>query len=457
MDNLTTYIILVVLIFFIGVGAYYIFASLAGPRKIEEIEKLLASGRIQAAIDELVKLIEKDDRNLKARFLLAVGYQKLGNHGAAVLELRQCLKIAKWTPDVTEVHVRGGLARSLLESRNFTEAKNEYLILTTLDPRNWENFYELGKLFFRSGVHAKAINFLTKAISLNEKHADSHNLLGQAQYHLAAYQDARASLLKAVQLKSDLHVAHYFLGLTLRYLQDNEWAIKEFEKAEKDEDIRVKAVLGKGMVLIDMEAYPRAISELERGLKLVARGSDTEINMRYLLGLAAEKSRDMHTAISNWEAIEAMKPGFRDVPAKLKQYSDFRMDDSIKDFMIASNTQFEGICRQVLTAMGQQILNMSLENDSKIRALTTEKEDANKRNFRKTNILVNIIRDNMTPISEAQVREFHEAMKGHNAGRGIIMTTGDITSAASEYATSRPIELYDTSRLVEFVRAATRV
>ena len=38
----------------------------------------------------------------------------------------------------------------------------------------------------------------------------------------------------------------------------------------------------------------------------------------------------------------------------------------------------------------------------------------------------------------------------------ILMTTGDITPAAANYAASRPIELYDTARLAEQVRAAMR-
>ena len=108
------------------------------------------------------------------------------------------------------------------------------------------------------------------------------------------------------------------------------------------------------MVLIDQESYPKAITELERGLKFAQPGTDTDINMRYLIAVAAEKSRDMHTAIQNWEMIEKMKPGFRDVKSKLKQYSEFRVDDSIKDFMIASNTQFETISRKYWPIWGSK-------------------------------------------------------------------------------------------------------
>ncbi len=453
--GLVEIILVVVVLFFLGIGGYYLYTSLAGPRKIEEIEKLLSQGKYAVVVEETSKLLENDERNLRARFALAQAQYKLGRFGPAAVELRQCVKIGRFGPEVKEKDVRLLLARCLLEAKNLNEAKNELLILTQLDPKNDEPHFELGRLFFRAGVHAKAVGYLQRATALNERNVEAFNLLGQAHYHLAAYADARAALLKATQLKPDLHVAHYFMGLVLRYLQDNEWAVKEFEKAERDESIRVKAILGKGMVYIDMEAYPKAITELDRGLKYAADGGDNEVNMRYLLALAAEKSRDMHTAIQNWEAVESIRPGFRDVKAKLKQYAEFRVDDSIKDFMIASNAQFEAICARLLTHMHMQILSLRILNDSVVTAITME-EDTGRRVMRKQQTLVRINRDNMTPISENQVREFHEAMKADNLTRGIFMTTGEITPAAISYASSRPIELYDTAKLAEQVRAVMK-
>ena len=232
--DLLAYIGIVVFIFFIGVGGYYLFLSLSGPRGTDEIEDLLKSGRTQAAIDELLKVLDKDDRNLRARYLLGFAYQKKGNFGASVLEFRQCLKYGKFNQEVTEVAVRTGLARSLLELKNLGDARNEYLILTNIDPKSFENFYHAGRLFFQAANYEKAINLFTKAVALNDKFPDAFNLIGQCHYHLAAYQDARAALIKATQLKPDLHVSHYFLGLCLRFLQDNEWAIKELIRLRKE-------------------------------------------------------------------------------------------------------------------------------------------------------------------------------------------------------------------------------
>lgn len=453
--DLSVYIAIVVLLFFVSVGGFYLFKSFAGPRKLEEVEQLVQNRRFKEAITALTKILEGDDRNMRARYLIAYCHKKEGNNGSAIIEFRQCIKLGKFSPTASEVIIRQGLAESLESSGNFTESKNEYLILTTLDSSNSTHFFHVGRLFFRAGVYSKAINFLLKSASMNEKDGECQALLGQAQYHMTAYQEARASLLKAVQLKSDHLVARYYLGLSLRYLGDNDWALKEFEKAEKDEALKEKAILAKSMILIDQQNYPKAIIELERGLKITTTNIDTTVNLRYLLAMAYEKTRDLGTAIANWEKIENIKPGFRDVKEKLAQYAEYRTDDSVKDYLIASSAQFEAISRKLLENMGLQIQNLHIDSDSQITALAAE-EDTNKRAaVRKTMVLALVHRE-MAAISEKQVRQFHESMKEKGASRGIVLSIGEASPAAINYCSSRPLDIVDASKIVPLIRAAMK-
>ncbi len=451
--DLTVLIAVAFLVLLLAAAGYYVYLSMAGPRKIEEIERLIKQNRIREALFELEKVLERDDRNMRAHFLAARCHLRNNAAGKAILSLRQCLKIAKYSPEVSEAAVRRLLAQCLVAMGNHSEAKNEYLILTQLEPTVYEHFYHVGEIFFRAGVHVKALQFLKKAVSLNPKHADSLALVGQCEYHQNAYQEAKQALAQAVQLKPDHTVAHYFLGLTLRYLGDAEWAVKEFEKAEKDDGLKEKAILAKGMALIDLEAYPRAIMELQRGLKLTKVGSETMINMNYLLALAAERTRDLGTAIQHWEIIEKLRPGYRDVRDKLKQYSEFRTDDVIKDFMIANREQFEETGRSMLEGLGYSISACSVLNDTSMEALVYD-NDGNKRNLRKFYTLIHIQRD-MTPLNERSVRDFHESMREKNASRGIIMTTGDVMPQASNFASSRPIDIYDAAKTAEALKAGS--
>lgn len=449
--DLTTYIIIVILLFVVGTGLTYIIKSMAGPRKIEEIRKLMSARRFKEARSELQKILDKDDRSMIARYLLARCHMLSGDMAAASIEFRQCIKIGKYNPDVPETKVRENLATTYLALENYTEAKNEYLILTTIDPDNFENYYQLGKLFLNSGVYQRAIKFLGTAVKLNQRHTDALALIGQAYYQVQNYNEGRNFLTRALQLAPGNRQASYYLGLCLRFTGDLEWALKELEKAEKDEEFRDRAILAKGMVMVDQQSYAKAITELDRGIK-VATSADVKINMRYLMAAAAEKSRDLHTAIEQWETIEQVRPGFRDVKEKLKQYQEFRTDDSIKDFMIASTAQFEGICRKIIENMELQILELEVLNENAIVALASEGE-ASRRTMRRFHHLIYIQRE-IEMVSEKKIRDFHEMIKTKNATRGIFMTTGDVSPAALSFASNRPIEIYDATSITDYVKKA---
>ena len=449
--DIVTYLIIVFFVLFFVIGGYYLFTSLMGPRKIEEIARLMERGRHREAIPLLNKILERDDRDMKARYMLGQCQAATGNNQEAVLEFRQCIKVGKFSPEAPEIHIRKDLARSLLKLNSRNEAKNEFLILSTLQPDNFENYFEVGKLYHAAGIHAKAVNFLSKSAQLNGNHAESFNLLGQSQFHLGSYPDARNTLTRAVQLKGDLRIARYFLGLALRLTGDLEWALKELENAERDEKIRDRVLLAKGMVLMDQEAYPQAIQELERGVRHASPAGEIATQLYYVMGLAAEKNRDIHKAIESWEQVEKMKPGYRDVRDKLRQYSEFRTDDRIKDIMIAGTSQFEQICRDVVSRMGYQINTTSMIADARIQIIASE-EDSQKIGARNKYTYFLFQRD-MAAITENHIRDILVKMRENNAGKGIIMTTGDITPGAFNFASTRPLELYDSQKMGEFLRS----
>jgi len=449
--ELVTYILIVVVLFLGGAAAYYVYTSFRGPRKLEEIGNLMTARRYREAISELQRMVAQDDRSMMGHYLLAQCHQELEEYAMAVIEYKNCVRIGKWDERVKEIYIRRGLARCLLESGSANDAKNEFLILTTLEPNNFEPHFELGRLFHKGGVHAKAVKFLQTATNLNVKHAEAFHVLGQSYYALKQYHEARAALIRAVQLKPDLKPAHYYLGLSLRYINDLDWALKEFEIAEKDEGLRDKALLAKGMVLLDQGNFGKAITELERGLKFSPVGSETHIQLFYLIGIAAEKNRDVHKAIASWEKIEMMKPGYRDVRDKLRQYQEFRTDDSVKDFLIMNTTQFENACRKIIEKMGFQVLTLNLNGEMSVTAIGTETDTKSRNRGQKT--LFYIQRD-MTALPEKLVRDFHESMKEKGTLRGVIMTTGDVMPAATNYATTRPLEIMDASAIVPHIRAA---
>ncbi len=449
---LITYILIFVFVVLLVISSLYMFSAYIFPRKIEEIANMIESGQTKLAIKKLNELLERDDRNAYAHYLLAEAYRREHNDQYAILEYRQVIKLGKFNEKVREADVRSKLARIFKEKNAMEEAKKEYLILTKIDPTNYEHYYELGIIYFNSGVFEKSAAYLKKSISSNSSHDMSYYYLGQIYYRTGNFPDAKQAFIDALKIDQKNYKAHYFLGLVLRQIGDYEWAIKEFDVALKNEDIKVKCFLAKGTCYIEREQYPKAVVELERGLKFAKRGSDTELNIRYFLAASQEKMRDLHSAIMNWEKIFEVNKNFRDVQEKLKAYAEFRQDDRIKDFMIAGLAKFEHICRKVAETMGYTIIDIDILSDTEIELLATETE-GKWRNTRRTNRIIRIMRKTDT-ISDGLLRLLHEQMKPKNATRVIVISAGDFSQTAIDFSNTRPIELLGKSELIKLLKKA---
>lgn len=448
---LFTYIVVFIVFVLIAILGLYMASVYLFPRKLDEIAEMIKKGQTRLAIKKLEQIIEKDDHDVYAHYLMGEAFLKENNNQFAVVEYRQVLKYAAFSDKVNEKEVHVKLAKIFKEQKKPNEAKNELLVLTKLDPNNFEHYYELGIIFFDMGTVEKSLPYFKKSVDLNPKNTNAHYYLGQVYYRTGNHADAKTSFLEAIKLEQSNYKSHYFLGLVLRHLGDYEWAIKEFDVAQKNDEIKPKCFLAKGTCYLERELYPKAIIEFERGLKSVSRGSDTELNMRYFLADAYEKSRDIHSAIENWEKIFEVNKKFRDVEQKLKQNEELRQDDHVKDFLIATLATFEHLCRKLVEQMGLDVQETKVISDTEIEIFAAEPDDK-RRNTRRNNKIIRILRSTET-INDVYIRRLHETMKPRNAQRVVIITTGDFSQAALEFANTRPVELYGKSHIIDMLRS----
>ncbi len=445
-----TYVVVFLFVILFAMIVMYVVQTFVLPRRIDEIAQMIDAGQTRQAIKKLTDILEKDDRNSYAHYLLGEAYLREKNIKFAIVEYRQVLKYGKYGDKFSESGVRGVLARLYRDQNAVEDAKGEFLILTKLDPENYENYFELGSIYLRSGALERATAFFKKSISLNPRHEQSHFFLGQIYYQGNLYPDAKQSFIDAIKIDSSNYRAHYYLGLVLRQIGDYEWAVKEFETAQRSEDLKVKCFLAKGSCHMEKGQIPKAMMEFERGLKFARKGSDTELGLRYYLAECYEKTRDLHSAIYQWEKILETKPNFRDVQQKLKNYAEFRQDDSIKDFLISGLAQFEHTSRKIVEAMNFSITDINIISDTEIEMVVTESE-GKWRNTRQTNRMVRIIRNTDT-VQEKFLRVLYENMKIKNATRIIVITTGDYAQSAIDFSNTRPIELYGKNELIGILK-----
>lgn len=99
-----------------------------------------------------------------------------------------------FSPQIIQSQTKGEIATGiqLFEAKQYTEAKKFFESYTKVNQNDPAGAYYLGRIFLREGNYDKAIDWLEKAVDLNETKSDYHLWLGRA-YGIKAQ---RAGLLK---------------------------------------------------------------------------------------------------------------------------------------------------------------------------------------------------------------------------------------------------------------------
>ncbi len=441
-------IIILFIIVGTGLGALTFFAvrRFVRPKMVDGIARLLAGGKPQAAVRLAKQILAREPRNPDAHFLLSEAYLADGKAELALMELKIINQIGHFGEHCREVPFRQRAAELYRRFHQVEEALKEYVLLIQLEPDNPEHPFQAAQLFEERQMSEKAAQLYRRAVAVDSRHMGAHLNLGSLLYRQKKLVEAQRELEAALQLDPESLAGHFALGRTLKALHDYTGALRSLEKAQRDPELKVRALIEAGTCHLNMNNLARAVPVLERAVNLSGSsetGND-QLYARYFLALACEKGRDLEKAIFHWEAIYARNPAFRDVAQKLNQYQEMRLNDRMKDFLTASAAGFLEICRRILGELRLEMRDVEeIQNGLQMTAVDAEKV------YRATRPLVRLVL--FLRVSEmidvTAVRLVHERMKKDNLVRGIIITSSNFTRRAGEYAETRPIDLINQEKL----------
>lgn len=440
----------------VAVFTFFIIRSIVAPKKMASLADLVKQNKNAQAIRAAKTIINNEPRNPEAHYLLAQALEQDGKAELALMEMKTVSNINDFHGYCKENDFRARFAR-LFDQFNFPEeALKEYLLLIKMEPYNPDNYHHAGALFEKRGKNTQAAQYYKKAIDMDPRNSEAHFALGTLLYKGKRYNDAKIILAKALKLRPDNYKAHFFLGRMHKESQNFTSALQSFEQAQKDSDFKVKALIERGICYIAIKNYDKAITELERAIKLTAEsGEDSILFARYYLAMCHEKRRNIDKAIEQWEAIYGKKQSFKDVAEKLSQFQELREDDRMKDFLTSTNQDFMNLCAKIMEVMNLSVSDQTLTNRG-CQIIATEKSTGQWRNTKKMPRLINLYRITEN-IDAPQVREFQEEIQNLKASRGIMITSSLFTRAAKEFTESRPIELIDKSKLQALLAKADKV
>ncbi|HTX74004.1 MAG TPA: tetratricopeptide repeat protein [Rectinemataceae bacterium] len=452
-----SFIVILIIILGVAVGflSWFIVRMVAAPRQSKAIADLLKQGKSSQAARAAKSLLAKDPRNSVAHWFLGKAYLADGKPELALMELKAVNQIGQFGPELPELEFRTAIA-ALFERFNQTEeALKEHILLSKLDPSNAGHFLDAGRLFESRGKTDVAVNYLRKALEMDARLHAAHHTLGLILYRTKHPMEAKTEFEAALKWNPDDFEAFYYLGKILKEMSDFTASLLAFEKASRAPELRLKCLVERGGCYMSQGALDKAISELERAVKLIKDETAAEaLYARYFLAMCYEKTRNLDKAIEQWERIYAKKPGFRDVAEKLTQYQEYRTDDRMKDFLTCGKEEFVELCKAIV----QGPMSLSIRDigdvSNGVDIIAVEGESEKWMGAKKLPRLIRFLRvsDNL---DDGAVRSLLDQMKKLGVVRGCITTSAGFTRTALEFAENRSVELLTKEKLQELLARAS--
>jgi tetratricopeptide (TPR) repeat protein len=416
------------------------------PVNIKAALRYYKEKKIGKAKKVLQKLLEKTPGSAEVHFVLAKCYFLENNKEMALVELREVNKIGLFSEYFPEVEFRETFANLLYTMNQNDEALRQYLLLTRKTPDNPEYYYRAAKLFEERKNLKKAIELYKNTINIDSSYEDAFIRLGIIYYNLLKKKDAETVFTKAYNLNQYNSTASFWLGIIAKDKADYKNAITYIEPALRNPDYKVQALIERGKCFFMMGNYYAAIPELERAVRL-SRGVNTDffLDASYTLASTFEKNKESDKAIEQWKAIYEINPGYLDVASKLEQFNQLRNEDRIKDYIIATKSAFFALCRRLLDQMELRFQNIK-EIPGGCEISATRKRTGSLISSPNQTVLVWFLRVSES-ITESTARSFLDRIKDGKFVRGIICSSTTFTTSASQFASSRPIDLITPAKL----------
>ncbi len=447
-DSMVIYLAILIGISVLVLGLI-LFKSLFFSAKNESILKFIQQKNYDDAIKNLRKLVQKDDSNSFAHFCLGEVYFHLEHYDWALPHFRKVIQLNKYNQDVQEIKTRERLAEIFLHYKQLEEAQKELLLILKLKPNDYNYYYRVGDIFYQRHYPDNAGAYYQKALEINPNHVDSLFRIGEILYHSKRTSEALDHLKQCININPACSKAHYYIGMIYLDSRNYNHAVQEFSVSVRDAEYRVQSLYQKGRALMESGHSEKGVFELERGLFYVTENDSASLALRYLLAKGYEETRNLASALEQWEYISQINPDYRDVKKKLNDFSDLRMDDRLKDILTASNSIFESLCLRIVECLGLEVLEIKVSKGTVASILAIEPE-SKWRSVKRAKQVIKISRMN-DKIGENVIRQILSEMKEIGAIRGACITTGEFSRQGIDYAESRPVQLYDRTGLCKLL------
>ena len=323
--------IAIILVLIVGVGflVFHLVKTVVLPKRAAAAEDYLKRSKVLQAVKLAKAAVEENPQSAEAHYMLGKAFLADKREEQAFKEYRSASRLGITGMNIPETEFRETIAGLYAKFNEVEEALKEYVLLIKQHPENPEYYFQAGKLFSGRNRPDLAEQYLRKAASLNPRDERYRFELGMLYYLSKKIKEANGEFEAALKLNPANGQIQLYLGKIMKDTKDYAGAIPYLEKASRDQEHKLRALVEMGSCYMSLKMFDKAIVELERAVNVIKKEAEPDsLYARYFLAMCFEKIQDFGKAVAQWEKIYAQKKSFRDVGEKLTQYIEYRQGNA---------------------------------------------------------------------------------------------------------------------------------
>ena len=270
----------------------------------EKVNENLAKKNFSLAEDNLKKILDIDENNLKALFILGSVFIQTEQLDSAIDYLN---KVNNIDPNIANVHNNLGIV--YIKLKKFQDAKKFFNKTLEINPSHLDAYNSLGIVYAELGDLNQALFNVKKVLELNSNFVSAHNNLGLIYKKFEHFNEAETSFKKAIEIDFKFIESHYNLMELYEKGNQNdklESIVNNFEKLFKANSI---TSLYRGHILYKKDLFLEAIKSLESFS--IENKINLEVDRINLLGKSYDKIGNINDAFLSFEKANLLNTNLK--------------------------------------------------------------------------------------------------------------------------------------------------
>jgi len=448
--NMSSWLITIAIGALVLAGGGYYYVSLR-PRRLYKIaQRHINYGNYARAIGLLEKLSRAYPNHLVGAWRLANLYYDQEEYQRGLTILRE-LTLRDLPSEPTIAEVRHLLALTYKKLNQPQEALAEYNILIEINPRQIDYFLERGRLYYFEKKTLLAKADFAVVVRERPQLEEGHYYLGMTLLEMKDEEGAEASFNRALKIKPDHGQVLLALGSLCESRGKNREAVELLQRAiVADQEAAGAARVKLARSFCQLNEPLRAVQLLEEAL-LNEENDKTRALMKYELALGYDRLGEMSKARSCMREVYQTNP---DIPG-IREYlgndtAILRDDDLLAHFLEMHVDEFEKKAYMIVESFGYTILRSQVYSFESLdvfaerpREIYNEKAIFNFRRWTHN-------------IAELPIRELHRQILEEHAHRGFFVAPAQFTLGGIKEAVACRIDLINRGRLARYLRRPLR-